>query len=212
MKNLKPGVLLAGVALAFLLIAGVAAAALEIPHGDYEVWSANADRTEFVLAFTGDYNWHVLAQCIEPDLLPPAIGAICTYNGEYFACPGAQRLGLLEILQQPPTPTPRPTATATPTPTYTPSATPTATATFTSTATLLPSTTASPLPSFTPFIPTPGGPTWTPVLPGAPLSAELQATISAANQALQQPQPVVRRMLLEWIQWIFQRILAVFGK
>ena len=110
----------------FLFISGIVYAAdLEIPHGDYEVWSANAEQTEFVLAFTGDYRWHVSALCLEPNLLPPSVGSICTYNGEIFTCPGAQTLGLLEILQQPPTPT----VPFTPTPTAT--STLTATATFT---------------------------------------------------------------------------------
>ena len=32
-------------------------------------------------------------------MLPPSVGSICTFNGEIFTCPGAQSLGLLEILQ-----------------------------------------------------------------------------------------------------------------
>jgi len=177
----------------FLFISGIVYAAdLEIPHGDYEVWSANAEQTEFVLAFTGDYRWHVSALCLEPNLLPPSVGSICTYNGEIFTCPGAQTLGLLEILQQPPTPTVP----------FTP--TPTATSTLTATATLTPTLTVISTRTVVS--------SWTPVLPGAPASKELIATISAANEAFQSPGESATRSILEWIKWVVQQFLLLFGK
>jgi hypothetical protein len=196
----------------FLLIAGgVYAQALDIPYGDYEILSANDTQTEFVLAFTDDYRWHVRALCIQPDILPPSVGSLCSYNGEVFTCPGAQSLSLLEILQQPPTPT-------------VPSATPTATATFTPTQTFTPTPTFTPMPSATTTPtatltqtqrasqPATVVPSWTPVLPGAPASEELLATISAANQAFQSPEESATRSLLDWIKWLFQQFLLLFGK
>jgi hypothetical protein len=194
----------------FLLIAGgVYAQALDIPYGDYEILSANGTQTEFVLAFTGDYRWHVSALCLDPNLLPPSVGSICTYNGEIFTCPGAQSLSLLEILQQPPTPT---VPSATPTATFTPTQTFTPTPTFTPTATFLPTLTATVTPTQTVLAPPTIVPSWTPVLPGAPASEELMATITAANQAFQSPEGSPTRSLLDWIKWLITQFLSLFGK
>ncbi len=197
----------------FLFISGIVYAAdLEIPHGDYEVWSANAEQTEFVLAFTGDYRWHVSALCLEPNLLPPSVGSICTYNGEIFTCPGAQMLGLLEILQQPPTPTVPFTPTPTATTTLTATATFTRTPTFTPTVTFAPSSTATLTPTLTAISTRTVVSSWTPVLPGAPASKELIATISAANEAFQSPGESATRSILDWIKWVVQQFLLLFRK
>ena len=211
MKKIKTVIWMVAFGLFLLISSGVYAQEIDIPYGDYEVWSANADQTEFVLAFTGDYRWHVSALCLEPNLLPPSVGSICTYNGEIFTCPGAQSLGLLEILQQPPTPT-VPSATPTATATFTPTQTFTPTPTFTPTATFLPTSTATVTPTQTVLAPPTVIPSWTPVLPGAPASKDLMATISAANQAFQSPQESATRSLLDWIKWLFAQFLSLFGK
>jgi hypothetical protein len=209
MKKLKTAIWMIAFAL-FLFGIGVVYAAkqLEIPYGDYEVLSDNATHDEFILAFTGDYRWHVRAVCLQTGVPPPAVGSICNYDGVNFTCPGAQNLSLVEIIQAPPTPTPTftptMTASATPTSTFTPQ--PTFTSTFTATA--LPTITLTPTRTSTQS--STALPTWTPVLPGAPASADLLATISAANEPFRHP--AESRSLLDWIQWLIKQLLNLFEK
>jgi hypothetical protein len=88
--------------------------------------------------------WRVRVYCIQPDWLPPALGASCSrYNDTDFFC--GQNLQNLRIYQVLDTPTPTPTFTSTPT------NTPTATSTPAPTATGLPTLT----PTNTPVIPSP---------------------------------------------------------
>lgn len=200
-----------GLALFLAVIQVVSAQVLpEIPIGNYEVWSANTEQNEFVLAFTGDYRWKVMAICLQPELPAPGVGSLCYFDGEIFTCPGAQNLSYVGVVEQPPTPTPPPTATPTPTDTVTPSFTPTVTATVSATPTLTPTSTSTFLPTQTIQSPTSAGPTRTPVLPGAPASPELLATISAANQAFEAPQGNLVSRFMDWIQGILQQILSIF--
>lgn len=204
MKKMKL-VLWAAALLLILLIAGVVfAAGEEIPFGDYEVLSENDTHTQFVLAFTGDYRWQILAECLQTGVTPPAVGSLCNYSGENFTCPGAQSLGFMAVLQQPPTPSPTLTFTATFTPTATATSTPTATGTATATTTARPSSTATPGST--------AAPSQTPVLPGAPLTKDLQATIQAANAPFERPQAAFARRIVEWIHWILQQVLSLFEK
>lgn len=202
-------VLWAAALLLIPLIAGaVFAAGEEIPFGDYEVLSENETHTEFVLAFTGDYRWQILTECLQTGVTPPAVGSLCNYSGENFTCPGAQSLGFLAILQQPPTPSP--TLTFTATATFTPTATSTSTPTATGTATATTTSTARPSLTATPGAT--AAPSQTPVLPGAPLTKDLQATIQAANAPFERPQGALARRIVEWIHWMIQQVLFFFEK
>lgn len=74
--------------------------------------------------------WRVRVYCIQPDWLPPALGASCSrYNDTDFFCgQNIQNLRIYQVLDTPtPTPTFTPTATNTPVPTATslPTQTPT---------------------------------------------------------------------------------------
>lgn len=202
---------------AFFLLTAPAASAqqIEIPIGDYVVLSENETHTEFILAFVNDYRWKVRALCMDETLPAPAVSSICTYNGSIFTCPGAQNLSLMAVIEQPPPPTPTPTPTFTPTftPTYTPTFTPIPTSTPTLTATSLPSTTPTPTlaSSRTPTSPTQQISTGTPVLPGAPASEELLATISAANRPFEQPRQNGLHSILAWLRGIWLRFCSLFG-
>lgn len=180
------------------------------PVGTYIITWVGSEKVsprQFKLVFKENYWWQVDAICIQPGLTAPSVDNECNYDGTKFDCPsGKQDLTLVGIFGRPPppdtatpvptntptaTPTPTETPTLTPTPTETPTATPTPTNTPENTSTTVPTNTLvnTPVPTNTPVPPTATQQHWpnatyTPFLPGAGDSPELNAKIAAANAKL----------------------------